>query len=98
MSDGSDCRQNRLPVAVQFPDAAVGTYIYTVDEYSNIGRTCMLDDLVLQLLENSFFKFVRMNPSALFADLVIFPTWCFQFRSFVGLCVTPRYLASATVP
>ena len=29
---------------------------HTVDEYSNIGRTCMLDDLVLQLLENLFFK------------------------------------------
>ena len=40
-------------------------------------------------------KFLRRNPSALFADLVIFSTCCFKFRSFV--IVTPRHLACVTV-
>ena len=63
-------------------------------EYSNIGRTYVRYACSLAFTE-FILKFLRRNPSALFADLVIFSTCCFQFRSFV--IITPRCLACVTV-
>ena len=63
-------------------------------EYSNIGRTLVRYACSLAYTE-FILKFLRRNPSALFADFVIFSTCCFQFRLFV--IVTPRYLAYVTV-
>ena len=98
MSGGSDCGQDGLRVAAPFPAVDVG--IFGTDPTLCTSILILgghrLDMLVLELLQNLFLKFLHRNPSvsALFADLVIFSTCCFQFRSFV--IVTPRgsrYLA-----
>jgi hypothetical protein len=57
-------------------------------------------DLTIALYAFSFvdsfliFKFLLINPSNLFALLVMFPIWMFQVRMLDN--VSPRYFASLT--